>query len=91
MASISKLLKEEIVLDILKESDKCVISDSSDDGDDGDNCEDDIAVADTAVDEEARWRKKAKVIFLATLTITVVLFGRTWNIVMGNVNIGDET
>jgi heme/copper-type cytochrome/quinol oxidase subunit 4 len=38
-----------------------------------------------------RWRKKAKVILLATVTITVVIFGRTWNIIMGNVNTGDET
>jgi hypothetical protein len=45
MASTSKLLKEEIVLD------ECVISDSDDDDDD-DSCEDDIAVADAAVDEE---------------------------------------
>jgi hypothetical protein len=52
MASTSKLLKEQIVLDILKESDDCVISDSNDDGDNSDNCEDDTAVADAAVEEE---------------------------------------
>jgi hypothetical protein len=52
MASTSKLLKEEAILDILKESDKCVISDSSDDGDDNDDCEDGIAVVDATVDAE---------------------------------------
>jgi hypothetical protein len=52
MESTSKLLKEGIVSDILKESDESVISDSNDDGDDSDKCEDDIAVADAAVDEE---------------------------------------
>jgi hypothetical protein len=89
MASTSKLQKEEIVLDILKEPDKCVISDISDDGD---NCEDDIAAADAALMKRiVRWRKNAKVILLATVTITVVIFGRTWNIIMGNVNTGDET
>jgi hypothetical protein len=49
MASMSKHLTEENVLDILNESDECLISDSIDDSD---NCEDDIAVADAAVDEE---------------------------------------
>jgi hypothetical protein len=44
----SKLLKEETLLYILKESDECVLSGSSDDCD---NCEDDITVADAAVDE----------------------------------------
>jgi hypothetical protein len=38
----------------------------------------------------ARWRKKARVILLATVTITVVLFRRTWKIIMGN-NTGDKT
>jgi hypothetical protein len=49
MASTRKHLNEEKVLDILNESDKCLISDSSDDTED---CEDDIAVADSVVDEE---------------------------------------
>lgn len=49
MASMSKHLTEENVLDIINESDECLISDSNDDSDD---CEDDIAVADAAVDEE---------------------------------------
>jgi heme/copper-type cytochrome/quinol oxidase subunit 4 len=39
----------------------------------------------------AGWRKKAKVIRLATVTTLMVLFGRTWKIIMGNVNTGDET
>jgi hypothetical protein len=50
MAPTSKYLKEENVLDILNESDECLMSDSSDD--DTDDCEDDIAAADTAVDGE---------------------------------------
>jgi hypothetical protein len=49
MASMSKHLNEENVLDILNESDECLINDSSGDTDD---CEDDIAVPDSAVDEE---------------------------------------
>jgi hypothetical protein len=52
MESTSKLLKEGIVLDILKVSDESVISDSNDGGDDSDKCEDDIAVAEAAVDVE---------------------------------------
>jgi hypothetical protein len=48
MASTSKYLDEENVLDILNDSDECLISESSDDSDDSDNCEDDIAVADAA-------------------------------------------
>jgi hypothetical protein len=50
MQSTSKHLKEENGLDILSESDECLITDSSDD--DTDDCEDDIAVSDSAVDEE---------------------------------------
>jgi hypothetical protein len=42
-ASMSKQLNEENVLDILNESDMCLISDNSDDSDD---CANDIAVAD---------------------------------------------
>jgi prolipoprotein diacylglyceryltransferase len=34
----------------------------------------------------ARQRKRAKVILLAILTITVILFGRIWTIIMGNVS-----
>jgi hypothetical protein len=49
MASMSKHLNEENVLDILNESDEHLISDSSDDNTD---CEDDIVVADPAGDEE---------------------------------------
>jgi hypothetical protein len=45
MASTSKHMDEENVLNILNESDECLISDDSD------NCEDDTAV-DVAVDEE---------------------------------------
>jgi hypothetical protein len=45
-------LDEENVLDVLNESEECLISDSCDDSDDSDNCEDDIAVADAAVDED---------------------------------------
>jgi hypothetical protein len=37
MASTSKLVKEETVLDILNEPDGCVISDINDDGDDSGN------------------------------------------------------
>jgi hypothetical protein len=39
-------------LDILNELDECLISDSSDDSDESGKCEDGIAVADAAVDEE---------------------------------------
>jgi heme/copper-type cytochrome/quinol oxidase subunit 4 len=39
----------------------------------------------------ARWRTMAKVILLATVAITVVLFGRTSKIIMGNLNTGHET
>jgi hypothetical protein len=35
----------------------------------------------------ARWSRKAKVILL----ITVALFWRTWKIIVGNMNTGDET
>jgi hypothetical protein len=45
MASRSKYLDEENVLDILNESDECLINDSSDDNDGSDDFEDDIAVA----------------------------------------------
>jgi hypothetical protein len=50
MASTSRHLDEESVLHILDESEECLISDSSDDSDS--ECEDDIAVADAAADEE---------------------------------------
>lgn len=49
MASTSKHLNEENVLDIINESDRCHINKSSDDSDD---FEDDIAQADAAIDEE---------------------------------------
>jgi hypothetical protein len=49
MASMSKHLNEENVLDILNKLDKCLISDSSDDK--TDDCENDIAVVDSVVDE----------------------------------------
>jgi hypothetical protein len=49
MASTSKHLNEKNVLDILNESDERLVSDSSDDSD---NCEGDIAVADTSANEE---------------------------------------
>jgi hypothetical protein len=52
IASTIKYLDEENAWDILNESDECLISDNSDDSDDSDNCEDDIAVANAAVDEE---------------------------------------
>jgi hypothetical protein len=56
MPSTSKLLKEGIVSDILKDSDECVISDNNDDGDDSDKCEDDTAVdeEDSQVEEEGQ-------------------------------------
>jgi heme/copper-type cytochrome/quinol oxidase subunit 4 len=38
----------------------------------------------------SRWRKKTKAILLATVTTPVVLFGRTWKIIMGSLNKGDE-
>jgi hypothetical protein len=63
---MSKHFNDENVLDILNES-TCFISDSSDD------CENDITVADAAVDENGEVEEKAK----ATPTITVALFGRT--------------
>jgi hypothetical protein len=52
MASTSKYLDEENILDILNDSDECLISESSDESDDSDNREDDIAAADAAVVEE---------------------------------------
>jgi hypothetical protein len=51
MPSTSKHLKEEILWDILNESEECVISNSNDDYDDSDNW-DDIAVPVAAVGEE---------------------------------------
>jgi hypothetical protein len=50
MASTSKHLDKENVLNILNESDECLISDSCEESDT--DCEDDNAVADAAVDEE---------------------------------------
>jgi hypothetical protein len=75
-------LKEEIILDILNEPDKHVVNDSNYDGDDSDNCEDDIAVA--AVDEEDSQMDEE-------VTVTMSLFGRTFKIIMGNMNTGGET
>jgi hypothetical protein len=49
MAPTSNNLKEEIVFNILKESNECVISDSNVDSD---NHEDDIAAADASVDKD---------------------------------------
>jgi hypothetical protein len=55
MASTSRHLSDESVFDILHDSDECLISDSSEDSDtDSDNCEDDIAVADAALDEDSQ-------------------------------------
>jgi hypothetical protein len=69
-------LKEEIVLNILKESDECVISDSSDDGDD---CDDDSAVAHVAVNEEdSQVEEEGQSNFLGDSDYNVILFGRTW-------------
>jgi heme/copper-type cytochrome/quinol oxidase subunit 4 len=92
LASSSNLLKEEIVLDILKESDSVLLVAA-------------VMMVMIAMivkmtlqllmllfmKRVARWSKEAKAILLATVTITVGLFGRTWKIIMGNVNTGDET
>jgi hypothetical protein len=72
MASTSKYLDEENVLDILDELDECLISGSSDDSD---NCEDYVALAD-AVDEED---SDVEVHSLGD-AIAAVLFGRTYTI-----------
>jgi hypothetical protein len=54
IASTSRHLNEENVLDILNEPDEYLISDSSDVIDDNEDCEDDITVADAADDEEGQ-------------------------------------
>jgi hypothetical protein len=58
MASMSKHLNNENILDILKESDKCLISYSSNDTDD---CEDNISqlLMLLLIKRVAKWKKKA--------------------------------
>jgi hypothetical protein len=71
VASTSKLLKEEIVSDILNEPDECVISDSNN-GEDSKNCVNDTAVADAEEDSPGGGSRPRSIIHLATVTITVV-------------------